>query len=193
MKKRKRSSRKEKPISYKIGNLIILTVILSMFLTFWPVLELYLSPTKLIPAESLKENSITIPAINAQALIVQNIDPWDEKVYQKALSKGVAHAKDTSLPWEEGKSFLFAHSSGNPWELTSYNTPFLRLGDLMVGDEILITHEGKVYKYVVDEKISVWPSEVDYLEQSSENQLVLMTCTPIGTSLKRLLIFAKPS
>jgi sortase A len=193
MKTKPKKNRKQLPFSYHLGNLIIAVVLLSLFITFWPILEIYLFPPKIKPAAQVKETSITIPRINAQAPLILDVDPWNETVYKTALTKGVAHAKDTSFPWEEGKSFLFAHSSGNPWELTSYNTVFLRLGELMVGDEVLITQKGKVYRFVVEEKKTVWPSEVSYLESSNENQLVIMTCTPIGTSLKRLLIFAKPT
>src|SRR3990167_4958879 len=193
MKTKIKKHRREKPFSHHLGNLIIAVVLLSFFITFWPIVEIYLFPPKIQPAVQLKETSITIPRINAQSPIIHDVDPWNEKVYKKALTQGVAHAKDTSLPLEGGRSFLFAHSSGNPWELTSYNTIFLRLGELMVGDEILITDKGKVYRFIVEDKKTVWPSEVSYLEESNRNELIIMTCTPIGTSFKRLLIFARPS
>lgn len=183
----------EKPFSHHLGNLIISLVLLSLFITFWPIIEVYLFPPKIKPVAEIKGTSITIPKISAQAPLLLNIDPWNEKVYKEALKKGVAHAKDTALPGDKGASFVFAHSSGNPWEITSYNTIFLRLGELMVGDEVLIGRGGKVYRYIVTEKKSVWPSEVSYLENPTENRLTIMTCTPIGTSLKRLLVIAEPS
>lgn len=193
MKMKKKIKRTEKPFAYHLGNLIIALVLLSVFITFWPILEVYLFPPKIKPVAELKGNAITIPKISAQAPLILNVDPWNEKVYKEALTKGVAHAKNTSLPGDVGASFVFAHSSGNPWEITSYNTIFLRLGELMVGDEILITRNHKVYRYVVSDKKSVWPSEISYLENPMENKLTIMTCTPIGTSLKRLLVIAEPS
>ena len=34
--------------------------------------------------------------------------------------------------------------------------------------------------------------DVSYLIETKKTQLILQTCTPIGTSLKRLLVFADP-
>ena len=113
-------------------------------------------------------------------------------IYNKALQNGVAHAKNTALPGQKGTAFLFAHSSGNPWELTRMNTIFLRLGELQNGDVIEIVSNGKMLKYKVVDKKEVDPTEVDFLLKSEKTQLVLQTCTPIGTSLKRLLVFANP-
>lgn len=193
MKAKTKIKRREKPFAYHLGNLIISLVLLSSFITFWPIIEVYLFPPRIKPVFAITETAITIPKISAQAPLILNVDPWNEVEYKNVLKKGVAHAKNTSLPGEEGSSFVFAHSSGNPWEITSYNTIFLRLGELMVGDEIFINREGKVYRYIVTEKKSVWPSEISYLENPMDNKLTIMTCTPIGTSLKRLLIFAQPA
>lgn len=133
---------------------------------------------------------VTIPKINAQAPIIENVDPWNESEYNQALKKGVAQAKGTVKPGEKGTIFLFAHSSGLPWELTRYNTIFLRLNELQANDTITITKNEKEYTYKVTDKKEVWPNEVNYLMQTEKDQLILQTCTPVGTSLKRLLIFA---
>lgn len=41
-------------------------------------------------------------------------------------------------------------------------------------------------------KKTVWPNEVKYLKEDQGDILILQTCTPIGTALQRLLVFAKP-
>jgi sortase A len=97
------------------------------------------------------------------------------------------------LPGEKGRSFIFAHSSGNPIEQTNYNTVFLRLNEVKIGDEIEIKRAGKVYKYNVTQSKVVWPSEIEYLERNDTPGIIIQTCWPIGTSLKRLLVFASPS
>ena len=77
--------------------------------------------------------------------------------------------------------------------MTRFNTVFLRLGELNMGDIISIYKDGKEYTYAVSDKKEVWPNEVSYLVNAEdEDILILQTCTPIGTDLKRLLIFAKP-
>jgi sortase A len=174
-------------IWYHIGNILIVTSLI-----FYPLLHAY---TPAVPVQKVTAQTgthITIPLINAQAPVVENVDPWNQSVYNEQLKKGVAHAKGTSLPGEDGTVFLFAHSSGMPWELTRYNTIFLRLGELQQGDEITITRNGKEYRYSVSSKQEVDPSQVQYLLETQKNQLILQTCTPIGTSLRRLLIFAEP-
>src|SRR5260221_10612320 len=41
---------------------------------------------------------IVIPKIKANSKIIANVDPFNEKEYQWALTKGVAQAKGSSLP-----------------------------------------------------------------------------------------------
>ncbi len=110
----------------------------------------------------------------------------------EALKKGVAQAKGTSLPGEKGTSFLFAHSSGNPLEMNQYNTVFFRLSELVKGDDVIIFRDGVRTRYIVREKKVILPSETEYLRKNDKNQLILQTCTPVGTNLKRLLVFADP-
>lgn len=166
--------------------------LVGFMLLFAPLAKAYLSPPQVKDVSHKKGFFITIPKIHAQAAIVEQVDPFDERVYKQALKKGVAHAKGTVLPEDSGTIFLFAHSSGMPWELTWSNTIFLRLNELNNGDEVQLTREGKEYRYrVVDKKI-VWPSEVGYLQNSKTNQLILQTCHPIGASFQRLLVFTHP-
>lgn len=179
--------------SQNFGNFLIGISLLGFVVTLYPVIAVYVLPHQAIQKIDTT-NSIYIPKINASAPIILNVNPFNEKEYMEALKKGVAHAKNTALPKENGTVFLFAHSSyGMPWELTRINTIFLRLNELEKGDTIEITINGTPYTYKVEETKEVWPHEVNYLINTSKNQLILQTCTPIGTSLKRLLVFAKKS
>ena len=191
MAKRKSKKQNNNKISKNIGNFLILGSIILFILLFYPLISVYLFPPKVQSIESLPNNYISVPKIHAQAPLNFNVDPFNETEYQEVLKKGVAHAKNTSLPGEKGSMFIFAHSSGNPIEISNYNTIFLKLGELQKNDEIQIKKDNKIYTYKVTEKKVVWPSEVEYLEQEKD-QLILQTCWPIGTSLKRLLIFAIP-
>lgn len=160
------------------------------FIIFYPVISTFLFPKPIIETKNLKGDFITIPKIKAQAPLIFNVDPWNENTYQKALKKGVAHAKGTPLPGETGRSFIFAHSSGNPLDVTRYNTVFLKLGELKIGDRIEIKRNGKIYGYKVTQIKNVWPSEVSYLKDTKQDGIVVQTCWPIGTAFKRLLVFA---
>lgn len=146
------------------------------------------------PVEAIDtSSSVYIPKINAYAPVIYNVDPYDATVYKRALTQGVAHAKGSAVPGQDGKVYLFAHSSGMPWEITRFNTIFLRLSELERDDEVFVYKDGEKYSYRVYDKKEVWPSEVSYLVEDVEDGriLVLQTCSPVGTDLKRLLVFAK--
>lgn len=182
-----------KSIKKHIGTVFIILSLLVFGLFAFPILKAYLitQPVTLkkIPYE---EFVLTIPKIRAQSLVIQNVDPWNQEAYNAALKKGIAHAAGTAMPGDGKTVFLFAHSSGPPWEQLASNTVFLRLGELEEADIIILDNKGNRYPYRVTAKKEVWPNEVRFLEDTSQNQLILQTCTPIGTTLKRLLIFAEP-
>lgn len=173
---------KGKTLSRLIGDFLILISLILLVWIYFPVLQLYLLP----PTKDLRQSSyyISIPKINARSPIVENVDPFNKDEYKRALQKGVASAKGMN-------NFLFAHSSLAPWEMTRTNTPFLRLGELKNGDQIIVHKSGKDYVYNVVDKKEVWPKEVRYLLDNKDSQIILQTCTPLGTDFKRLLIFAK--
>lgn len=180
----------KKPWRYYIGNLLIFISLSILVYTYFPFLKFFLPNTSRQVANG--NFYINIPKISAIAPIFTNVDPWNESEYQQILHKGVAQAKGTSLPGQNGTIYLFAHSSLPPWEMTRTNTAFLRLGELQTGDKIMINMYGTEYDYVVKDKKELWPNDVQYLTKNNTNQLILQTCTPLGTSLKRLLIFAQP-
>lgn len=139
-----------------------------------------------------EEFGIVIPKISANAKVVAEVDPQNSQIYQKALTEGVAHAKGTAYPNEEGNVFIFAHSSADFFEASKYNAVFYLLYKLEEGDNIYLFYKGKKYGYTVREKKKVNADEISYLEGDAEKkQLTLMTCWPPGTTLKRLLIIAE--
>ncbi len=174
----------------RLGDLLIVISLVVFVVIYLPYFQIAQSSTmpEHIPTTG---TFISIGAINAFAPIILDIDPWNEAVYKPALQQGVAHAQGTAYPWEPGMSFLFAHSSLSPWEMTRSNTPFLSLPKLAIGEKIMITHEGAVTEFVVIEKKEVWPAQVSAAFEVHDDVLILQTCTPLGTSLKRLLVFAK--
>ena len=164
-----------------------------MAFTYYPLIKLYVEPTPLPAESSINEYFLSVPKIGAYAPIILNVDPWNENDYLPVLPKGIAQARGSSVPGQKGSIFLFAHSSDFPWRMTRYNTAFLRLGELQIGDQVVITKGGKTFKYTVKDKKEVWPTDIQYLKNPQGDQLILQTCTPIGTSLKRLLVFAEPT
>ncbi len=167
------------------------------FLTFAPVIQeevryTVAKPKVVAPVDT--EFGIVIPKIGASAKVIPNVDPYNESAYQWALTKGVAQAKGTALPYQNGNVFIFAHSAGNFYEANRFNAVFYLLTKLEKGDEIDLYYKGTKYQYKVTDKKLVDASDVSYLSgKSPERTLTLMTCWPPGTTLKRLIVIGKLS
>ncbi len=174
-----------------IGNALILLSLTGTIFILFPLANIFLFPPRIEAINTKSGTYITIPKISAQAQVIEHVDPFNPAEYQPILKKGVAHAKNSSLPGEIGTSYIFAHSSGAPWELTRLNTVFLRLNELKPGDTIEIYRNKKSYKYIVKNSLEVNPQDIQYLLNDEKTQLILQTCTPIGTDWKRLLVFAE--
>lgn len=139
------------------------------------------------------EFSLLIPKIGVNSLVFPNVSPTDESQYKRALKAGVAHAAGTYLPGENGRIFLFGHSTDYIWNVPQFNAIFYLLRELNEGDEIDIFYQGKRYLYQVIDKKIVDPSEVLYLKPKwGQEEIILQTCHPPGTTWQRLLVIAQP-
>ena len=179
-----------KSVLYYLGTCFMFLGAGFLAFIYFPYFLLYITP----PQQTIPHTdfSINIPKIHAMSPIIKNVDPWNEKEYLEALQKGVAQARGTVLPGQTGTIYLFAHSSDVPWHITRYNIAFFRLGELRIGDAIFIQYQKKQYEYKVVRMQTVSPNNISVLVSQNKNQLILQTCTPIGTSFLRLLVFASP-
>lgn len=167
-------------------------------MTFYPIIfnELTFAVRSIqtsIPEETPIDDAfgIIIPKLGANGRIIANIDPYDEKEYQYALTQGVAHAKGTAFPGTVGNVFLFSHSSVNFYDAIRYNSIFYLISKLEKGDEIDLYYKKNKYVYRVTEKKMVDPKDTSYLtKETSEKTVTMMTCWPPGTTYKRLLVRA---
>lgn len=134
---------------------------------------------------------LIIEKIGLSASIIVNVDGNNEEEYNKSLENGVAHLKGSSLPGKPGNPFIFGHSSYYAWKPGNYKEVFKDLNNLEAGDQIIINSNLFRYTYLVDDKAIVMPDRVEVANQNfSENKLTLMTCWPIGSDKKRLIIIA---
>ncbi len=137
--------------------------------------------------------SVVIPKIDAASNIIANVDVSDKNSYLDALQNGVAHAKGTHFPGQEGRVFLFSHSVDSPINFARYNAVFYLLKKLEKGDRIVIFFSDRRYVYEVTEKVIAESSDTSWLEpKTGIEELVLMTCDPPGTTFRRLLVVARP-
>ena len=192
-------NKKKKSLVNIISNLLIFLSVFVLIFIFYPVTKeeikyqvnkTNLDEENLVPPN--KDFSIVIPKISAVAPIIKNVDPYNKNVFLPALKKGVAHAKGTSLPGENGNVYLFAHSTDAFYNVGAYNAVFYLIGKLEENDEIKIYFNNIEYSYRVTEKKVVNANDSYYLTQKTkENILTLQTCYPPGTTLKRLVVIAK--
>ncbi|MDD5415871.1 MAG: sortase [Candidatus Daviesbacteria bacterium] len=182
-----------------IGFLCIILGIAIFVKTYFPVISLELNyqvnaaqgqlaiKREIKPQDS--QFGIVIPKIDANAKIIPNVDPYNARQYQVALTKGIAHALGTAFPGNEGDVFLFSHSSVNFYEAQKYNSIFYLLNKMEKGDEIDLYYNNGKFKYLVTDKKTVAAEQVKYLSgNGSKKTVTLMTCWPPGTTWERLLV-----
>ncbi len=126
--------------------------------------------------------------------MIANVQTTDSNVYYDALKNGIAHAAGTVFPGMQGTTFLFAHSTDSPLTVARWNAIFYLLRELEPGDEVYVFFMNRFYAYRVEEKKIVDSQDVSWITNAKDTpeQLVLQTCWPPGTSLKRLIVVAKP-
>ncbi len=111
-----------------------------------------------------------------------------------AMEKGVAWfgvPGADSHPGQAGNTVLSGHSSNDWLAPGDYKFVFSRLEQLTKGDIIYVNYQGIRYTYAVTNTKVVGPSNVSALYVGTDKpSLTLITCTPIGTALNRLLVFA---
>ena len=115
---------------------------------------------------------------------------------EKDLEHGAIHYPGTPRPGEHGNSFVTAHSSDYPWKAGNYKQAFVKLGNLNMGDDIVVVYKKDgafVYRaqFKVVSKEVVSSTDIRMIEQGDATELTLATCWPIGTNWKRLMVKAE--
>lgn len=137
----------------------------------------------------MKENSIKIPSLNIEAPIIWQV-PNIPKDVSTALENGVIQIKGTGMPGERGNIYITGHSSNYVWSKGNYNNIFSLLGNLVAGDIVYVKFSNKVYAYKVINQKVVLPTDLSIMAPTDDSRLSLVTCWPVGTSLKRLVVQA---
>lgn len=153
-----------------------------------------------LPPVGPPEDRLIIPKIGKNVpIVVPPIDSlmsedWKqfESDIQHALRDGVVHYPGTARPGQAGNFFITGHSSYYPWDSGKYKEVFALLHELEVGDTYSVYYGGDLHTYRVTSKYEVKPSDVSVLDQPTDKrEATLMTCTPIGTTLRRLIVKAE--
>jgi len=126
-------------------------------------------------AENLSQNSSNTPYLLIPSIGV------DQAINNKSIDYGVYYDPGSSKPGV-GTTAIFGHR-------TFHGSPFLNLDKLKNGDNITVEWPGiGNVEYSVDNLTVVDPSYRLNVEQG--NKLFLITCYPLGSDAKRLIIEA---
>ena len=141
-----------------------------------------------------KDDRLIIPKINVDVPIIWTANAADQNSLNEAMNNGVvwfnvqqAHSK----PGENGNFVLSGHSSNDWLDQGSYKFIFAPLEQMKEGDTFYVNYQQKRYMYKVTGTKVVAPTDVNSLAtDNSKPTITLITCTPLGTALNRLLVFA---
>ncbi len=140
------------------------------------------------------EPRLIIPKINVDVPVVYGVG-YDQRSQLEAMKKGVAHFSipgANSVPGEVGNTVISGHSSNDLFDPGDYKFIFAQLEKMQKGDSIYVNYESTRYTYTITKKEVVLPSQVDKLIYDTDKPiLTLITCTPLGTAEKRLLVTAE--
>ncbi len=128
---------------------------------------------------------LSIPTLDIKNALVSTTD--------NDLSQHLVHYEGTTLPGTKGNTVIFGHSTlpqlFNP---SDYKTIFATVYKLKVSDELKVTINDITYTYKIFSFSVVEPSDTSIFTQQFDNEYVtLVTCTPPGTTWKRLIIKAR--
>lgn len=119
---------------------------------------------------------MTIPKIDLIVPVVEGVEKADIKL-------AVGHVPDTAAPGEDGNSAYAGHRSH------TYGKFFHRLGEMELGDEIIIETKEYKFKYIVTEIFEVNPDDVWVLDDIPEKTTItLITCAPLYGNKYRLIV-----
>lgn len=134
---------------------------------------------------------IIIPSIGIDAPVVYGMTSIAEPEVQRALQDGVLHYADSPKPGQPGNSVYVGHSSNAPWAPGNYKFVFAPLEHLQLNEIFHLNYEGIQYTYRISSIDVVMPDDISVLSGTDRPTVTLITCTPVGTNLKRLIIKAE--
>ncbi len=141
------------------------------------------------------EPKILIPSINVEAPVVYDLTTLQENVVQSKLKHGVVHYPipgANALPGQVGNTVILGHSSNDVFDDGAYKFIFVQLDRLNPGDIFYLHYNSVRYTYRVSEKKVISPTQVgDLVINNGKPLATLVTCTPVGTALNRLVVIGE--
>ncbi len=129
--------------------------------------------------------TISISKIGIKDAIVTNKD--------SDLTRHMVQFNSDTFPPYEGNSIIFGHSTlPQLYDPKNYKTILANAYKLSTGDEIIAKVSNTNYIYKIESVTVVEPADTSVLSQNfSDSFITIITCTPPGTTWKRLIIKAR--
>lgn len=126
--------------------------------------------------------TLTIPKINIKSALVSAID--------NDLSLHLVNFGGTAVPPNNGTAVVFGHSTLQwLYDPKNYKTILANAIKLSVGDAMTVSVNNVQYTYKIYSITVVDPDDISVFDQRTDTSyLTLVTCTPPGTVLYRLVI-----
>lgn len=141
-----------------------------------------------------QEPKLIIPILNIEAPVAYDV-PNDNASTLKAMENGLAHyciPGACAHPGEKGNTVISGHRTNGVYQTGDYKFIFLKLDQLKTGDIIYANYKGRRHTYSVTSSEIVAPSDTQsVVTDGHKPSMTLVTCTPIGSDAKRLLIHAE--
>lgn len=147
-----------------------------------PVTEKLAKTTPQIPEDRLyiPKIAVDVPFKSGDAAVMENGAWW------RHPARG--------NPADGGNFILSAHRflMGFTPEQTYRQSPFYRLHDLAVGDQIIVDYRGHRYTYLIESIFAVAPDDTKIERPTDDARLTLYSCTLGGARDGRDVIIARP-
>jgi sortase A len=151
-------------------------------------MDIALEVVKRAPNATLVESSITVE--NDEVMGILHLPKLAEKlpiirgVSEEDLEKGVGFYEGTALPNQNDQIVLSGHR----------DTVFKRLGELVVGDELIVEMPTGKYSYIIEETFIVDADDRTVIKSTAPvEKLTVTTCYPfnfVGPAPKRYIVNA---
>ncbi len=106
----------------------------------------------------------------------------------QAMDSGFWHFPISKYPGQKGNAVIIGHRFLN---LPPAKDTFFNLDKVKIGDEIVLKHKEGEWRYIVTEIKVVDENDISVVKDTDDYRLTLITCTPLWTSEKRLVVIAK--
>ena len=132
------------------------------------------NPTAAVPVVKIGE--IQIPKIGL-------VHPVFEGVTLTVIDHGPGHWPGSAVPGQLGNAVFAGHR-------VTHTHPFLRINELVPGDEIIFKMANGTFTYKVTGHKIVTPKDVHIVDPTSDATLTLFACHPLHQAIQRYVVLA---